>query len=84
MRKAEIKVNKTYTDGKGNVRLVVGKGPAYTLCGPNQTDKDCVRYRLIRKKLGPGKVGEEYDTTRASFARWAKGRVIGELKAPLS
>jgi hypothetical protein len=72
MKKKDIKVGKTYTDNKGSIRLVVDEGPEFTLGSKWQTDKDCLRYRLLRKKRGPGKVGEGYNTTRTSFARWAK------------
>ena len=71
MKKDDIKTGVCYTDGKGAVRLVVAEGPEYVLY-PGQTTTDNVRYRLLAKKRGPNVVGKEYNSTRASFAAWAK------------
>lgn len=82
MKKSDIKVGKCYTDGKGNVREVVDEGPHCVLI-ERQTDTDCVRYRLIAKRLGPNRLGDLCDTTRVSFARWAKREVKrGEAACP--
>ncbi len=74
MQKHLIHVGTAYTDGKGNVRLVVAQGPQYTLYS-SQSEKDNLRYKVIAKKRGPHAVGEERNSTRASFANWAKAVV---------
>jgi hypothetical protein len=50
---------------------VIAEGPKYKLYDA-QADKDCVRWRLVKhgsRKTAP--IGEEGNTTRNSFARWA-------------
>lgn len=71
MKTSEITQGKAYTDGKGNVRLVVATGSDHTLHS-GQLDCDTVRYRLVAKKRGPNVVGSEYNSTRKAFASWAK------------
>ena len=72
MKTAEIKLEKYYTDGKGNVRLVSAEGPKFKLF-THQSDSDCVQFIVTAKgaksKLPVGKVGK---MTRNSFAQWAK------------
>ncbi len=71
MKKRDIKVGKAYTNGKGNVRLVIAEGSQY-VDSAAQEDDDCLRYRLIIKKgFGPHLVGSENNCTRAKFAYWA-------------
>lgn len=77
MKTREIRVGKTYTDNKDNVRRVVDQGPHCVLF-PAQSDTDCVRYLIVKKKRGPNKVGDLYNTTRNSFARWAKQEASDE------
>lgn len=77
MRKYQIRIGRRYTDGKGNVREVVGVGPQFTLYN-GQAETDNLRYRLVRKVRGPFTVGAERNSTRASFAAWAKGDVTPE------
>ena len=70
MKKSEIKLGSIYSDGKGNIRKIVGVGPY--LLYPGQENTDCVRYKLIAKRLGPHLVGSEQNCTKQSFATWAK------------
>jgi len=74
VRKADIRVGERYTDGKGNAREVISEGPEFTLYR-GQAEKDNLRYRVVAKRLGPLTVGEERNSTRASFASWARDRV---------
>jgi hypothetical protein len=74
MRKQQIQMGKKYTDGKGNVREVIAVGAKYTLY-PSQMESDNLRYRVLKKWKGPNMVGDERNSTRASFASWAKGEV---------
>lgn len=73
MKKSEIELGKTYTDKKGGVRRIVGVGPYVLYDG--QTDTNCVRYRIMAKKLGPYSVGSEKNCTLISFAAWAKEEI---------
>lgn len=72
MKTSEIKLNKYYADGKGNVRLVSAEGPEFKTW-THQSDNDCVQFivtaRGKRAKLPVGSVGK---MTRNSFAQWAK------------
>lgn len=74
MKKSEIKVGKTYHNGKQgrfySEREVVAEGPEYVLYR-GQENMDCIRY-ITRKGVGIGNSG---NMTRASFAAWAKGIV---------
>lgn len=74
MKKSEIEAGATYTDGKGSVRKVLATGSQFVLY-PGQACTDNLRYRLLAKVRGPFEVGQEYNSTRASFASWAKFRV---------
>ena len=73
MKKSEIKLGETYSDRKGGIRRIVGVGP-YTLYD-GQADTNCVRYRIMAKKLGPHPIGYERNCTLISFAAWAKEKV---------
>lgn len=73
MKKSKIELGKQYSNDNGTIRLVVGVGP-YKLYD-EQEDTDCVRYKLIAKRLGPHPVGSEQNCTRRSFATWAKREV---------
>ena len=77
MKTKEIEVGKRYTDGKGNVREVIAAGPDYVLYS-GQGDRDCVRYRQVAKVSGPNLLNSEHNTTRNSFASWAKSAVPEE------
>lgn len=74
MRKNEITLGK-YTDGKGNIREVLDFGPQYVLYRTQQ-EQDNLRYKLLAKKRGPHAVGTCHNSTRQSFANWAKEVVV--------
>jgi hypothetical protein len=74
MRKNEIKVGKTYTDGKGGTRTIVASG-RLTRYSLHQIDRDCIEYRMDATKKCPGRVGSTYTITRSKFAQWAKEEV---------
>jgi len=71
MTKDRIMAHKQYTDGKGNVREVLALGPQYRLYD-GQAEDDNLRYKVLAKRRGPYRLGEERNSTRASFAAWAK------------
>ena len=78
MKKSEIILNHTYTDNKGNVRLVI-EDPAIGWARDNQQNCDVIRYRILKKKSGPYLVGSEPICTRRSFASWAKADITDML-----
>lgn len=75
MKTSEIKVGRTYTDGKGAIRLVTGEGRLFKLY-QGQASTDCLQYKLLAKKRGPHPVGSVCNSTRAAFASWAKEEVL--------
>lgn len=77
MKRDALQVGKSYTDGRGNVRHIIGSGPAFKLYS-SQADTDCLRYRQEAKVSGPNLLGHEYNSTRTSFAAWAKSEVHEE------
>lgn len=77
MEPYHIKVGKRYADMNGNVREVIAEGPQYVM-HPHQVEKDNIRIQVIKVvKLSNSKmkVGEECNTTRKSFATWARTEV---------
>jgi hypothetical protein len=77
----DIQVGHRYTDGKGQIREVVARGPQFVLFR-GQQDTDCLRYRLVAqasRSYSTFKVGEEYNCTVRSFAAWVKEEVYGCL-----
>lgn len=71
MKKSEIQAGQSYTDGKGNVRKVIAEGPENVLYD-GQMETDNIRYCILAKKRGPYRIGSEHNSTRSSFAAWAK------------
>lgn len=79
MKKQDIHVGTTYSDGKGNVRLVIAEGPEYVLY-PEQADTDCVRYRVMARRGKVVQDGSEISSTRGAFAAWAKEVYKGDME----
>lgn len=76
MKKSEIAVGRVYTDNKGGLRQVLAEGPQYKLYeGVN--DLDCLRYKALAWKgpLASASENAESNSTRVSFAAWAKAEV---------
>lgn len=82
MKKAEIAAGKIFTDGKGRYRLVIALGPQFKLYD-SQSETDCLQYRsaVVLKRKGVKAVAAE-NSTRASFAAWAKREVVDIDLAP--
>lgn len=74
MRKSEIKVGATYTNGRGRERRVIDRGDYPLYAG--QLDRDCILYEIVKdgskKNLSAGEKGQ---MSAASFAAWAKAEV---------
>lgn len=79
MKKSEIAIGKTYTNGKV-LRRVLAEGPQYKMYD-QQADRDCISYAKLNGKREPYHKGRTEDgyqilyTTRIAFAAWAKSEV---------
>ncbi|MBM5458643.1 hypothetical protein H8F21_13820 [Pseudomonas sp. P66] len=76
MKKADIAVGRFYTDGKGGLREVLAEGPQYKLY-QGVADEDCLRYKSY-VSAGGLEAGSENNSTRVSFASWAKVEIPAE------
>lgn len=76
MRKSEIAIGKSYSNGKGRIRKVVDIGPQYKLYGGQKTD-ECLCYEIVndgsKKNLTAGK---RCNMTVGTFASWAKEVIL--------
>ena len=70
MKKSQISKGRFYSDGKLGFREVLDEGPQYKLY-EGVEDNDCLRYRCLHAKA-TSDIGLEANSTRASFAAWAK------------
>ncbi len=82
MKKSEIKIGSSYTNGKGSIRKVIDAGEQFSLY-PGQAETDNIRYLLVSRNIKTGNgsnvVGQEYNCTRVSFATWAKETTMAEI-----
>lgn len=75
MKKSEIVVGKTYSNGKGRIRKIVAAGPEYKSYDI-QTDTDNLRYEIVNDGTKKNRTaGEQSNITRTAFAAWAKSIV---------
>lgn len=75
MKKSEIKIGKTYSNGRGRARKVIDMGPQYKLYA-GQIDTDTLLYEIVKDGTkGNLKAGHRGNTSVASFASWAKEAV---------
>lgn len=72
MKRSEIVIGTTYTNGNGDLRRVIGDADSRS---SRQTDDDEVQYEVLR---GRGQ-GGTFSCTRAAFARWARGITTGRV-----
>lgn len=66
----DIVVGFVYLDNKHNVRKVLDIGPQYAR-NPDQSNKHCLRYKVLKQGSGPYRPGDEVDCTVESFQKWA-------------
>jgi hypothetical protein len=72
MKKSEIQVGKTYSNGKGGIRKVIAEGAEYVLY-QGQESTDNLRYEVVHDGTKNNrKAGMQGNMTRATFASWAK------------
>ena len=76
MKVSEIVVGGTYTNGKGTERKVLAEGAEFKYY-PSQEAGDCIQYTVTKRgpRVPHDDVGRKMNSTRASFATWAKARV---------
>jgi hypothetical protein len=76
MKLNEIVIGGEYTDEKGGVRRIIAMGPQYTFY-PGQVTTDNLRFLILKSpfKAGEFAAGKERNTTRGSFASWARKRI---------
>jgi hypothetical protein len=86
MKQQDIKVDGVYTDGKLGLRRVTAAGPEYRLYD-GQEETDCLQYELISSTAGVQSITQRgtsaagnplANSTRQSFAAWAKAEVPAE------
>lgn len=72
MRKSEIFIGKTYSNGKGRERKIVDFGPQYKLYDGQESTEN-LRYEVVKDgSKANATVGTQGNMTLASFAAWAK------------
>ena len=72
MKKSEIVVGKSYSNGKGRIRKVVDMGPQYKLYDARVSTEN-LRYEIVRDGSKANRTaGEQGNMTVAAFASWAK------------
>ena len=77
MKKAEITIGKTYSNGKGRLRKFVDIGPQYKLYDGQECEEN-MRYKIIADGSKTNRTaGQQANMTLASFASWAK-QVVDE------
>jgi len=76
MKKQDIGVGRFYSDGKGGLREVIAEGPEYKLY-ESVADGDCLRYKSYVSSGGIP-AGTENNSTRTSFAAWAKFEITNK------
>lgn len=79
MKRSDIRLGSTYTNGKGAERRIIGEG-AHLRRRACTVDSDCVEYEIIKRGRGPlDSVGKRYACTRTAFTRWATDTVTTDL-----
>lgn len=82
MKKKEIMVGKTYTNGRGRERKVIGMGPEYKSY-PSQESTENLQYEIVKDGSKTNwSAGQRANMTVASFASWAKEIVEEGHNAP--
>lgn len=80
MKKSDIMIGLTYTNGKGRVRKVIdrtqdGKYKLYD----GQNEQDCVLYEIVNDGTKKNRTaGSRGVSSAASFAAWAKEEVSND------
>ena len=75
MKKNEIQIGASYSNGKGRIRKVIDMGPQYKFY-EGQESTENLRYEIIHDGTKKNRAaGEQSNITVASFAAWAKEKI---------
>ena len=75
MKQNEIKIGKTYSNGKGRSRKVIDMGSQYKLYD-SQTSTDNLLYEIVTDGSKKNTTaGQRHPMTMAAFASWAKEEI---------
>lgn len=75
MKKSEIQVGGTYSNGKGRVRKVIAMGSQYVLYDGQESTEN-LQYEVVQDSSAKNRTaGERHNMTVAAFASWAKESV---------
>ena len=75
MKKSEIRIGHTYSNGRGRERRVSDIGPQYKLYDAQESVEN-MRYEIIKDGSKENRTaGKQYNMTLAAFAAWAKEMV---------
>lgn len=72
MKKSEITIGKSYSNGKGRVRKVIDIGSQYKFYDSQESTEN-MRYEIVQDGSKNNRTaGQQGNMTLASFASWAK------------
>ena len=75
MKKSEIRIGHTYSNGRGQERRVIDIGPQYKLYDAQESVEN-MRYEVVKDgSVRNRTMGAEHNMTLAAFAAWAKEEV---------
>ena len=75
MKKSEIRIGHTYSNGRGWERRVIDFGPQYKLYD-GQESLENLRYEVVKDgSVRNRTMGAEHNMTLAAFAAWAKEEI---------
>jgi len=72
MKKSEIEIGRTYSNGRGRERKVVDIGPQYKSYNEQESVEN-MRYEVVKDGSARNRTaGMQHNMTLAAFAAWAK------------
>ena len=75
MKKSEIRIGHTYSNGRGRERRVIDIGPQYKSYGEQESVEN-LRYEVVKDgSVRNRTMGSEHNMTITEFAAWAKVEV---------
>lgn len=75
MKKSEIEIGRTYSNGRGRERKVVDIGPQYKSYNEQESVEN-MRYEVVKDGSARNRTaGMQHNMTLAAFAAWAKEEV---------
>lgn len=75
MKKSDIKIGRSYSNGKGKIRRVVDIGPQYKLYDLQECCEN-LRYEIVSDGTKNNRAaGEQHNMTIAAFASWCREEI---------